>query len=100
MAEMVKSINVEIMPKLTVDLETAQVCVKLLNWFLESDDRYRLALAWNNDEGGKRWELTDEPVTLKTTMDELSATAKAAVDAADAEMQRKKFRKLARLEDE
>lgn len=42
MAEMVKSVFVEVQPRLVANLDTAKVCMKLVDWFLEANEEYRL----------------------------------------------------------
>lgn len=53
--------TIEVKPKLAVDLDTARVCVKLVDWFLECNEGYRLELAENDAHDGVEWRLTDEP---------------------------------------
>lgn len=57
--EKVRSLTIELKPKLTVGIDTARACVKLLNWFLESNEGYRLELV-EGDEGVE-WALTGGP---------------------------------------
>ena len=53
----VSSITVEVKP--TVTLESAAVCLMMLNMFLDDNDDYDLVCVNRGD--GFRWELTDEP---------------------------------------
>lgn len=54
------NVTLNVKPVLTVDLETARVCLKLVNWFLDANDRYRLSIS--NDGDGPVWVLTDRPI--------------------------------------
>lgn len=85
MAKMLNSINLEVRPTITVDLETARVCVKLVNWFLEANEDWRLSIVNGGDHA--EYALTDEPVM------------RSAVIPADRESV-EHYRKLAGLEDD
>lgn len=59
--ETVRSLTVKVNPKLSIDLDTARVCVKLLDWFLECNEGYRLELVENDAHDGVEWALTGGP---------------------------------------
>lgn len=61
MAEIAKRVFVEVQPRLVVDLDTAKVCMRLVDWFLDANDDYRLEVG---DDG--KWHLTDEPLVPAT----------------------------------
>lgn len=90
MAELVKSVTVEVHPKMAVDLDTAKVCMKLVDWFLEANDGYMLV------GGGCEHEIAAD--------DELEHRFreyfKGRYDGAKTDEERAKWRKLAGLEDE
>lgn len=81
---MAKSLTVEVTPKLTVDRETADVCVRLVNWFLDEHEDMQLELLC--DDHGARWAITSGPT-------------EPSKDGC-AKQERAKFRKLAGLEGE
>ena len=89
MAEIAKSISVEVKPKLTVDLETAQACMTLVNLFLESNGEYWLA---RSKDG---WRLT----TDEEQEHEYRSYFMGRYDGAKTDEERMKWRRLAGLED-
>ena len=91
MAEMVKSIMVDVKPKITVDIETAKVCIKLVNWFRESNDGYYLASAGVNE-----WVITSNDEFEEGTR----LYFRGRYDEARTDEDRAKWRRLAKVEDE
>jgi len=90
MAEVVKSISVEVKPRITVDLDTAETCLKLVNWFLESDDRYYIV------RGADGWAITSNDEFDR----EMRLYFRGRYDEARTDEDRAKWRRLAKVEDE
>lgn len=92
-------VTLEVHP--TVTLESAVVCVYMLNLFLHDNDEYRLEL--RNDGGKVEWALTDGPVMRTGAPDLHAQKLRADIETMDEKTQAElsaHFRKLAGLEDE
>ena len=90
MAEMTKSITVEVHPRLVADLDTAKVCMKLVDWFLEANEEYKLVGV------GCEHEITTDAEQEHRFREYFNGR----FDGAETDEERKKWRKLAGLEDE
>ena len=89
MAEIAKSIEVEVKPRIAVDLETARTCLRLVCLFLESNGEYWLA---RSKDG---WRLT----TDEEQEHEYRSYSMGRYDGAKTDEERMKWRRLAGLED-
>lgn len=90
MAETPKSITIEVHPRMVCDLDTAKVCMKLVDWFLEANEEYRLV------GGGCEHGITTDAEQEHRFREYF----RGRYDGAVTDDERAKWRKLAGLEDE